>query len=68
MGLITIFILAVGLGVDAFSVAIGIGATNDKKSCDSGTAAGGGLRTVSVCHAHCRLAGRPDGCRNHSVI
>ena len=32
MSLITIFILAVGLGVDAFSVAIGIGATNDKKS------------------------------------
>jgi manganese efflux pump family protein len=32
MGLITIFILAVGLGIDAFSVAIGIGATNDKKS------------------------------------
>jgi putative Mn2+ efflux pump MntP len=32
MNLITIFILAVGLGVDAFSVAIGIGATNDKKS------------------------------------
>jgi manganese efflux pump family protein len=31
MSLITIFILAVGLGVDAFSVAIGIGATNDKK-------------------------------------
>jgi manganese efflux pump family protein len=32
MSLVTIFILAVGLGVDAFSVAIGIGATNDKKS------------------------------------
>ena len=32
MDLITIIILAVGLGVDAFSVAIGIGATNDKKS------------------------------------
>jgi putative Mn2+ efflux pump MntP len=32
MSLITIFILAVGLGVDAFSVAIGIGAANDKKS------------------------------------
>jgi len=32
MSLITIFILAVGLGVDAFSVAIGIGATNEKKS------------------------------------
>jgi len=32
MSLITIFIIAVGLGVDAFSVAIGIGATNDKKS------------------------------------
>ncbi|MGA2781481.1 MAG: manganese efflux pump MntP family protein [Smithella sp.] len=32
MNLITIIILAVGLGVDAFSVAIGIGATNDKKS------------------------------------
>jgi len=32
MSLITIFILAVGLGVDAFSVAIGIGASNDKKS------------------------------------
>jgi putative Mn2+ efflux pump MntP len=32
MDLITIFILAVGLGVDAFSVAIGIGAINDKKS------------------------------------
>jgi putative Mn2+ efflux pump MntP len=32
MSLITIIILAVGLGVDAFSVAIGIGATNDKKS------------------------------------
>jgi len=32
MSLITICILAVGLGVDAFSVAIGIGATNDKKS------------------------------------
>ncbi|PKN06140.1 MAG: hypothetical protein CVU72_06000, partial [Deltaproteobacteria bacterium HGW-Deltaproteobacteria-7] len=32
MGLVTIFILAVGLGVDAFSVAIGIGAVHDKKS------------------------------------
>jgi putative Mn2+ efflux pump MntP len=32
MNLITIIFLAVGLGVDAFSVAIGIGATNDKKS------------------------------------
>ena len=32
MSLVTIFILAVGLGVDALSVAIGIGATNDKKS------------------------------------
>ena len=32
MSLITIIILAVGLGVDAFSVAIGIGAANDKKS------------------------------------
>lgn len=32
MSLITIFILSVGLGVDAFSVAIGIGAANDKKS------------------------------------
>jgi putative Mn2+ efflux pump MntP len=32
MSLITIFILAVGLGVDAFSVAIGIGTADDKKS------------------------------------
>jgi len=32
MSLITIILLAVGLGVDAFSVAIGIGATNNKKS------------------------------------
>ena len=32
MSIITIIILAVGLGVDAFSVAIGIGAVNDKKS------------------------------------
>jgi putative Mn2+ efflux pump MntP len=32
MNLVTIFLIAVGLGVDAFSVAIGIGATNDKKS------------------------------------
>ena len=32
MSLITIIILAVGLGVDAFSVAIGIGAVNDKIS------------------------------------
>jgi manganese efflux pump family protein len=32
MSLVTIFLLAVALGVDAFSVAIGIGATNDKKS------------------------------------
>jgi len=32
MSLITIFLLAVALGVDAFSVAIGIGATNNKKS------------------------------------
>ena len=31
MDLITIFILAVGLGVDAFSVAIGIGAANNIK-------------------------------------
>jgi len=28
MNLITIFILAIGLGIDAFSVAIGIGAAN----------------------------------------
>lgn len=32
MSLITIFLLAVGLGIDAFSVAIGIGASNNKKS------------------------------------
>jgi len=32
MSLITIFLLAVGLGIDAFSVAIGIGAVNTKKS------------------------------------
>ena len=32
MSLITIFLLAVGLGIDAFSVAIGIGAANHKKS------------------------------------
>jgi putative Mn2+ efflux pump MntP len=32
MSLVTIFLLAVGLGVDAFSVAIGIGAANSKKS------------------------------------
>jgi manganese efflux pump family protein len=32
MNLITIFLVAVGLGVDAFSVAIGIGATNKKRS------------------------------------
>jgi putative Mn2+ efflux pump MntP len=32
MNLITIILLAVGLGVDAFSVAIGIGAANSKKS------------------------------------
>lgn len=31
MNLITIIFLAVGLGVDAFSVAIGIGAANDKR-------------------------------------
>jgi len=31
MNLITILFIAVGLGIDAFSVAIGIGATNDKK-------------------------------------
>ncbi|MFA5322574.1 MAG: manganese efflux pump MntP family protein [Smithella sp.] len=32
MSLITVFFIAVGLGIDAFSVAIGIGATNNKKS------------------------------------
>jgi putative Mn2+ efflux pump MntP len=32
MSLTTIFLLAVGLGLDAFSVAIGIGAANHKKS------------------------------------
>jgi manganese efflux pump family protein len=32
MDLLTIFIIAVGLGVDAFSVAIGIGAANIRKS------------------------------------
>ncbi len=32
MSLITIFLLAIGLGIDAFSVAIGIGAANTKKS------------------------------------
>jgi len=32
MSLMTILLLAVGLGIDAFSVAIGIGATNSKKS------------------------------------
>jgi putative Mn2+ efflux pump MntP len=32
MNLITIFLLAIGLGVDAFSVAIGIGAANTKRS------------------------------------
>lgn len=32
MSLITVFFIAVGLGIDAFSVAIGIGATHDKKS------------------------------------
>lgn len=32
MSLITVFFISVGLGIDAFSVAIGIGATNNKKS------------------------------------
>jgi putative Mn2+ efflux pump MntP len=32
MSLITVFLIAVGLGIDAFSVAIGIGASNSKKS------------------------------------
>lgn len=32
MSLVTIFLLAIGLGIDAFSVAIGIGAANTKKS------------------------------------
>jgi manganese efflux pump family protein len=32
MNFVTIFLLAVGLGVDAFSVAIGIGAANTKRS------------------------------------
>lgn len=32
MSLLTIFLLAIGLGVDAFSVAIGIGAANRQKS------------------------------------
>jgi putative Mn2+ efflux pump MntP len=32
MDLITIFILAIGLGIDAFSVAIGIGSANTKRS------------------------------------
>ena len=32
MNLVTIYFLAVGLGVDAFSVAIGIGATGNKKT------------------------------------
>jgi len=32
MNLITIFILSIGLGIDAFSVAIGIGAANTKRS------------------------------------
>jgi len=32
MSILTIIFLAIGLGVDAFSVAIGIGATNSKKS------------------------------------
>jgi manganese efflux pump family protein len=32
MSLITIFLIAAALGIDAFSVAIGIGATNNKKS------------------------------------
>ncbi|HON58414.1 MAG TPA: manganese efflux pump MntP family protein [Smithella sp.] len=32
MSLITVFLIAVGLGIDAFSVAIGIGASNSKRS------------------------------------
>ena len=32
MDLFTVFLIAVGLGIDAFSVAIGIGASNQKKS------------------------------------
>jgi len=32
MSLLTIFLLAIGLGIDAFSVAIGVGAANQKKS------------------------------------
>lgn len=32
MSFVTVIILAIGLGVDAFSVAIGIGAANNKKS------------------------------------
>lgn len=32
MSLITVFFIAIGLGIDAFSVAIGIGAANNKKS------------------------------------
>ena len=32
MDLLTVLLIAIGLGIDAFSVAIGIGAANDKKS------------------------------------
>lgn len=32
MSFITIFLIAIGLGIDAFSVAIGIGALSEKKS------------------------------------
>lgn len=32
MGFITIFLIATGLGLDAFSVAIGIGAAHQKRS------------------------------------
>ncbi len=57
------FLLAVGLGVDAFSVAIGIGAANQQKVVGAGFAAFPRFRSFSVCHAAYRLAGRFDGGR-----
>ncbi len=58
MSLLTMFLLAVGLGVDAFSVAIGIGASNNKKSWAPVLRLSLAFGLFPICHAANRLVGR----------
>ena len=59
----SIFIIAIGLGMDALSVAIGVGAAGAEDLRGAGPAHVAELRPLPVFHAADRLGGGEDGGR-----